>query len=150
MTTPVDVASYWRDGAVDAAALRSPATDEMLNMWEALNGCALPQFLRECLSFSNGFLDAYSDKLGFKMLSLEEIVPVSQYAGGVWKFDGASDFFVFMDYMDASWAYAFEATQNKPEKVYATGFATGGVKLIAPKTEVFFSMYIQNDSALYP
>jgi hypothetical protein len=145
-----DVQHHWKDGGLDLENLRMPASiDQLRALGKTIGGELAPDF-EELYLFADGFKEGCRDELGFRFWPLEEIVSVADFDHGVHGFIGADGFYLFCDYLDFSWGYAFKVASMRSLKIYVIGLKSREPVLIASSFGEFLRLYALNDERLYP
>lgn len=125
---------------------------QKIDEFEKRNLVALPSDFVEYLTLANGFdqSENHQDNSGFSFWPIECLCRVSEYAEGKWYFKKSEDYFIFCDYLGLSWAYALCVGNEKNGEVWLVGAHDGKPQLIAQSFSEFASLYLENNSALYP
>jgi hypothetical protein len=132
------VLEKWRREGLRANA---PVRRGAIALFERECRCSVPAALADLLRVANGTLRDPSAE--FRFLPLEEYAPeeLSRMPA-----PSARRQFVFVDYMDWSWGYAFDATDLS---VCIVGTAEGKPQRIAETAEEFLELYVCDDRRLY-
>jgi cell wall assembly regulator SMI1 len=121
--------------------------------FEARWGCELSADVRTSYEEFNGFdqWHGYQDEQGFNLWPLEKIEPLQVFAGGQFSVPDSPDMFVFADYLDFSWGYAFALEEARDHtRVFMVGTADSTHQRIADSMTEFLDLVIRDDSRLYP
>jgi SMI1 / KNR4 family (SUKH-1) len=142
--------SYWRGGAVPLDAMRAPASRASLTAFEVRTNGKLPDSVREYFLYSNGFEHDGRDERGFRFWPIEEICDLNEFDDGLHGFESEERKFLFCDYLDFSWGYAFRFNSLEDVSVFLVGLDSKVPRLIATSFSEFIALYVSNDERLYP
>jgi hypothetical protein len=119
-----------------------------------LNNVLLPSDFGEYLLNVNGMIPKGGedcDEKGFAFWPLEDIkrVPVecSTKSLGIPDIHGISDYFVFADYMQWSWAYAIRLSEGNPGNILQFGIRKP--RVIAENFSDFVRLYVSDSDQIY-
>ncbi len=117
-------------------------------------GAPLPKDVLSLYTAFDGFNqnEDYQDENGFNIWPLDKIEPLRTFSDGKY-FSSATDegLFVFSDYLDFSWGYAFRATHNSSgtAPVYIVAETDDERTLIANGILRFLELLLKDDPILY-
>jgi len=146
----IDIQRYWKEGGLDLENLRMPASINELHALGKAVGGELAADFEELYLLADGFKEGYRDELGFRFWPLEEIVSVAVFDNGEHGFNGAGAFYLFCEYLDFSWGYAFKRASISSLEIYLIGLKSRKPVLIASSFDEFLRLYVLNDERLYP
>lgn len=137
---------YWRGKG--APSLSQPIHPDDLHAWESANGLVLPADFRQYLELANGFDQRkdYQDQRGFNFWPLEKLSRWPDHDAGRSAFAGVSDWVIFCDYLDRSWAYALSTSGHQ---VVLVETRDGRPKVVARSFSQFIERYLDDDARIY-
>jgi len=152
MTVGERLIAYWKDQPI---GVRPPVDGGSLRDFERRYGVTLPDDVRDYYEHADGFeqiFDSenaryYQDKKGFNFYPLSKVVPVDQVQDGNFSFPRSNHYYVFADYLDWCWGYAF-LLGSAASTVVLVGEPDKPV-LVAETFEKFVDLYITDDKAIY-
>jgi hypothetical protein len=145
-----DIQQYWKTGGLALENLRTPASITQLHELARATGEQIPTEFKELYLFADGFKEGCRDEQGFRFWPLEEIVSVEVFENGEHRFNGANAFYLFCDYFEFSWGYAFKVASTSSLEIYMIGTKSMEPVLVASSFAEFLRLYVLNDVCLYP
>jgi hypothetical protein len=149
----VRVLEHWR---VRDARPGPPCLEERIQAFERRENVELPQDVRTYLLTANGMDLAFrlgKDKQGFAFWPLEAIVRADVQAGreAPPRIPRANiaEFYVFADYLDRSWEYAFKARGEDAGSVVLVDGVHDGYR-VASSFGDFLQAYLSEQIRLFP
>jgi len=114
--------------------------------FELRHGITLPASLKTILVQANGFPPGCTDADGFRFL------PIQEYDKGECPLATipSRTAFVFVDYLQWSWAYVMELGSLRYGSVYLIGTRDGKPQLVSRSMDEFLEYYLADDGCLYP
>lgn len=136
----------------DRPTLHVGCGSDELDAFDARWQVRLPSDVRALYSRFNGFIrsSGYQDRNGFSIWPLENVVPHAEYGRIPPVSVDSRHLFVFADYLDSCWDYAFKADRVDQAPVYMVGTQNGVPRLVAPSIAGFLSLLLDDSSELYP
>ncbi|MES2888198.1 MAG: SMI1/KNR4 family protein [Pseudomonadota bacterium] len=128
------------------APIRAGIDETEIYAFEQKNNIKLPSDFRDFLKLCDGFIDYEKDDDGFRFWQLSETCLVSNYDNGKYKIENPEDYLIFCDYLDFSWAYAFNVFNGK---VLIIGLDKEKPPVISENFSDFINKYISGDNILY-
>ena len=116
-------------------------------------GQSFPEDMREFHREINGFdqWNGPQDSNGFNLWPIDKIEEIRSFAGGGFFNIDDPKMYVFADYLDFSWGYAFVPTPRyATTPVVMIGTADGTRPVIAASFMDFVEMLLRDDVGLYP
>lgn len=144
--------SYWRDR--DLLSTDHGVDENAISAFESRYSVRMPTEARLYFQRLNGMsmLGGHDvDDNGFSFLPLAAVRSVTDFSSTMgWKIEssvGGDTAFVFVDYLQWSWAYAFETASPNSGTIYLLGYKEP--KIVAPSLSKFVSLYLIDDPLLY-
>ena len=105
----------------------------------------------KCLNGMTSIDGNNADENGFSFLPLDKIQPVTLFSSEMnWRVDNRVDHdstFVFIDYLQWCYAYAFETAPERSGIIYQLGAEVS--KEVAPSLKRFVELYLLDDNRVY-
>jgi hypothetical protein len=153
MSVGARLLSYWKEQAI---RVRPPAAASTIKNFEEQYGVTLPEDVRNFYEHADGFDQIfdpeknrrYQDKNGFNFYPLSKVVPVDSIDEGRFSFPGSNDYYIFADYLDWCWGYAFRLLSSAGSRVVMIGKAETSVSVSETFAD-FVDSYIADHSVIY-